>query len=242
MKTITIDDCVYKIHPIYNLYGASEDGYIINIIKQIPHKGNKTNRGYLNCMVRKHSQPGFNTYYVHRFIWECFYGIIPNGKEIDHKNNKEDNQLCNLQLLTPSENSKKAAKHRKTFNNRQNRKCVKATNKETNEVSCYFSMYAASQHLQIQSKCVQTVCDGISKSALSKKDGHAYTFEYIKEEDLPSNYIKSKNIRPQKATNEDKRKHRLEWWNKEYKCPKCGIVTKNNSKYKHIKKCSTQKQ
>ena len=40
-------------------------------------------------------------YYVHRFVYECFNGIIPDGKVIDHVNNiKDDNRLCNIQLIT----------------------------------------------------------------------------------------------------------------------------------------------
>ena len=103
MTKITIDECVYYVHPIYDLYAGSKDGNVINIIKQVPHKGNKTHRGYLNVGVRKHSQSGVKSYQVHRFVWECFNGVIPEGKVIDHiNNNKEDNRLCNLQLITHS--------------------------------------------------------------------------------------------------------------------------------------------
>ena len=65
------------------------------------------------CNVRKHGQNGQKGYIVHRFIWECFNGIIPDGKVIDHVNNiKDDNRLCNLQLMTRKENCKKSAKGR----------------------------------------------------------------------------------------------------------------------------------
>lgn len=48
---------------------------------------------------------------VHRIMWIAAHGIIPDGYVIDHINNdKLDNRLCNLQLLTPEENSTKAAK------------------------------------------------------------------------------------------------------------------------------------
>lgn len=46
---------------------------------------------------------------VHRIVWIAAHGIIPDGYVVDHINNdKSDNRLCNLQLLTPEENSYKA--------------------------------------------------------------------------------------------------------------------------------------
>ena len=53
MSNIERNKCVYKVHPQYNLYAASEDAQIIHIVKQTPMKGNKTNNGYMKCMVRK---------------------------------------------------------------------------------------------------------------------------------------------------------------------------------------------
>ena len=246
MRTIKFNNNVYKIHPTYDLYAAAKDGNIINIIKRVPHKGRKKNNGYMMCNVRKHGQPGFKGYYVHRFIYECFNVIIPEGKVIDHINNKkDDNRLCNLQLMTPSENNKKSAKERDyTFvtQNHKNRKCVKATNKDTDEISHFNSLYAVQQHLGINAGIVKMVVEGRNncKSGISKKDGCSYTFEYIKEEELPDNYKKSANIRPRRVTDEDKRKRDHEWRNKEYKCLKCSKVIKNGSKYIHNKKCSSQ--
>ena len=146
MNKIEIENCVYKVHPVYNLYASDENGNIIHLVKQVPSTGNKHKSGYSFCMVRKHGQNGQKGYYVHRFVYECFNGIIPDGKVIDHVNNiKDDNRLCNLQLMTQQENCKKSAKRRDyTFaaKNHQNKKCVKATNSDTNEVSYYNSMYA----------------------------------------------------------------------------------------------------
>ncbi len=46
---------------------------------------------------------------VHRIIWISVHGMIPDGYVIDHINNdKQDNRIENLQLLTAAENSKKA--------------------------------------------------------------------------------------------------------------------------------------
>lgn len=82
MTTITIDECVYKIHPVYDLYAGFKDGNVIDIIKKILTKGNKTRSGYMMIGVRKHGQSGQKAYHLHRFVWECFNGVIPEGKRL----------------------------------------------------------------------------------------------------------------------------------------------------------------
>lgn len=63
---------------------------------------------------------------------------------------KKDNCLCNLQLVTQQQNCEKSATERDyTFakDNHKNRKCVKATNLTTGEITYFNSMYAVQQHL-----------------------------------------------------------------------------------------------
>ena len=195
MSNIEISNCVYKVHPIYDLYASDKDGNVINIIKEVPHLGHKSSSVYLQCSVRKYSGK-YKVYYVHRFVWECYNGNIPEGKVIDHiNNNKEDNRLCNLQLLTQQQNCKKSAINRDyTFvaKNHVNKKCVRATNIITKEVSYFNRMYAVQQHLQINVGIVKMVCEGVNncKSGVSKKTGNSYKFEYVKKDDLPDNYEK----------------------------------------------------
>ena len=119
--------------------------------------------------------------------------------------------LFNLQLLTQKENCKKSAKNRDykfITEIKNNKKCVKATNIETNEVSYFNSMYAVYQHLGINFGIVKMVCEGLNrcKSGISKKDGKSYKFEYVKNEDVPDNYKKSYNLRKDRVAEEDKKK------------------------------------
>ena len=116
---------------------------------------------------------------------------------------------------------------------------MKATNKNTNEVTYFYSLYAVNQHIGINAGIVKMVCEGLNncKSGKSKKDGHYYTFEYIKKEELPDNYKKSTNKRPRKFSDEEKKKHRIEWLNKEFKCSNCNKTFKNSYKYFHKKHC-----
>lgn len=250
MKQIVIDNCVYNIHPIFDMYAASKDAQLIHIVKQVPIKGNKNHNGYMQCMVRKHAQKSQKTYFVHRFVWECFNGLIPEDKVIDHiNNNKEDNRLCNLQIMTQQQNNKKSAKDRDykfVANNHQNKKCVKALNQNTKEVSYYNSLYAVQQHLDINAGIVKMAAEGINKckSGISKKDGCKYVFEYVKKEDMPEDYKKSSKLGQNRQillSDEEKRKHQNEamkkWQQKEYTCLKCNKMMKNNSKFIHNKKC-----
>ena len=262
MSNIEINECVYKVHPVYDLYAANEAGEVINIVKKDPMKGNMTKSGYMHCMVRKHTQKGQKTMFVHRFVYECFNGLIPKDEVIDHINNeKTDNRLCNLQLMTQQENCKKSAVARDyTFvaKNHVNKKCVKATNCTTNEITYFNSMYCCAQYLDINVGIVKMVCENINrcKSGVSKKDGCSYKFEYVKKEDMPDDYKKSANIRPKRVSeNDDKkskntRQHRFSeekkkrfkeavnrWQQKEYRCPRCDKVMKNNCRYAHNKRC-----
>ena len=131
--------------------------------------------------------------YVHRFVWECFNGLIPVDKVIDHINdNTVDNRLCNLQLVTQQENCIMSAKKRDyTFAkyNHENKRCIKAINQITGEVSYYKSMYTTQQRLGINAGIIKMVCEGLNKckSGISKKDGHRYIFEYINADELPKN-------------------------------------------------------
>lgn len=241
MSKIIIDDRVYKTHPIFTLYACSKDGYIIHIVKQRPFKGNKINTGYMIFSVRKYGESKQTKYCAHKFVWETFNGKIPEGFEIDHiDNNKMNNKLSNLQLLTHTENCKKAAASYRDFKLRfKNRKFLEATNKQTKKVSYYFSFYSAGQHLQINRSSVWKVCQGVYKSALSKKDGNCYRFKYV-DEDLPVEFIKSKNIRPRKRTDEQIKERKKNYQTKDWSCPNCDKVFRNCSKYRHIKKCNSK--
>lgn len=51
---------------------------------------------------------------VHRLVYETFKGEIPQGMTIDHiDNNKANNHISNLQILSRGENTAKANRRRK---------------------------------------------------------------------------------------------------------------------------------
>ena len=72
----------FRLHPVYDLYGASRQGEVINISKFVPMKGNVNNTGYLMVMVRGSGDWKQKCVSVHRFVYECYHGIIPDGMVI----------------------------------------------------------------------------------------------------------------------------------------------------------------
>ena len=171
----------YWVHPVYNNYAANKEGEVVHIYRGIPTNRNDNPDGYKYFRFG-----GDNTTRIlckiHRFVWECYNGIIPEGLVIDHINDKkDDNRLCNLQLLTQKQNCIKAAKNR-DYSNRSvfQAKRVKAINLETDEFCFYKSQYAAGKDLGIQPTSIMMICKEAHgyKTAKSKKDGCKYIFRY----------------------------------------------------------------
>lgn len=87
-------------------YGVSDEGYIEKrrgkgILKAFPDKD-----GYLKVVVHHHKKS--HNFILHRVIYESFVGLIPEGMTIDHiDGDKLNNNVRNLQLLTPEENAVK---------------------------------------------------------------------------------------------------------------------------------------
>ena len=70
-----------------------------------PSKPRLTKTGYHRIIIYDKNLDKPRDYYIHRFVNECFYGLIPEGYEIDHiQPDKSNNQIKNLQLLTHKEN------------------------------------------------------------------------------------------------------------------------------------------
>ena len=182
----------FSTHQIYNKYAADKQGNVIHMDHTVPTKGNLNPSGYYTVMVRSRNNKKYNTVLARRFIWECFNGLIPKDKVIDHiNNNKQDNRLENLQICTHKENCKKSARNRDysfVSKNHRNKKLVIATRVDTSEVSYFHSLYSVQQSLKINCGIVKMCCEGknMCKSGISKLNGYRYKFQYINE--LPKDY------------------------------------------------------
>ena len=181
-KRIKINGHKFRIHPLYTEYGANRRGEVILIPSSKLIKGRDHNSGYRQLNVCKPGQ-NFKTVLTHRFIYECYYGVIPQGMVIDHINNdKKDNRLCNLQLITKQQKCKKAAKNRNCLSmadNFKNAIKIKAMNLETDEMIYFDSMSAAGKYLNIHPTSILMCCKGVYDSSHSKKFNVRFKFKYI---------------------------------------------------------------
>lgn len=102
---------IWKDIPGYEgLYQVSNMGKIKSMnyrhtgVPGILTPGN-TGDGYKFIYIRN-SDKKYKCYLVHRLVWETFVGPIPEGMQINHKDeNKSNNSLENLEIVTPKQNA-----------------------------------------------------------------------------------------------------------------------------------------
>ena len=169
----------FFIHPVYKKYAANEDGEIMNIRLRKPRKGILKKTGYLSITIYLEKNRNKN-YSSHRFVYECFYGLIEEDKQINHINSiRVDNRLKNLEVVTASENIRKSSKNRNFGCYRKNPKRVTAINLFTKKETNFNSLYSVGKMLGINPGHVSMICSGIYKTATSKINGQKYTFKYL---------------------------------------------------------------
>ena len=171
----------FFIHPVYKKYAANEDGEILHVKLRKPRKGNLKNSGYLSFTIYLEKNKN-KQYLSHRFVFECFYGLIEKNKQINHINSvRVDNRLKNLEVVTASENIRKSPKNRKFGCYRKNPKRVTAVNLFTKKETNFDSFYSVYKMLGINPGQVSVICEGkkYCKTATSKINGQKYFFKYL---------------------------------------------------------------
>lgn len=171
-----IDSQEWKQHPVLKNVECSELGLIkVNGEFRKPTLWSRTGRNnkLYYCIVGI----GGKACYLHRLVFECFNGLIPDGMVIDHINTHSlDNRVENLRAVTATENNKNplTLKHLKESIG----KPVLQRDKKTGEIVGYFDSIAeASRQTGINYKVIQRASDPNSKWAGYKT---GYKWEYAK--------------------------------------------------------------
>ena len=159
----------YK-HPKYEKYLASKCGQILSL-KRNEKKILKlclSSNGYFCFGLYENNDR--KTYSVSRFVFETFKGEIPSDKQADHINNdKFNNSIDNLQLLSLAENTRKS-----------HCKKVVSYNLETKEEKFFKSLKEVAEYHKLQPQTICMNCRKKNKITKSKKDGMRYKFFYFK--------------------------------------------------------------
>ena len=92
----------------YKGYRVTEDGTVYGKTGS-PRKLSKRKDGYLQLTIHETGYYGAAykrvNFMHHKFVWEAFNGPVEGDLHVDHiDENKSNNKLSNLRLLTPAEN------------------------------------------------------------------------------------------------------------------------------------------
>ena len=170
-RDFVLDDS-WKVHPIYAHISCNKNGRVLNnVSKKIV--GALTSNGYQRVTV---SHTPTKCIWSHHLIWETFMGEIPEGKIINHKNEKkDDNRLENLEVVTKSENNILSTK--KIKGSRPSKPCS-GTDQETQETQSFPSMNEAERLTGCGNRSINFCADGQRNTVTSKTTGHKWSFRY----------------------------------------------------------------
>lgn len=85
-------------------YELSKSGVLVNKRTRMVRRGFLTKKGYIHDTFNIDGKEINKA--RHRLVFETFNGEIPNGLQVNHINeDKTDNRLENLNLMTPKENT-----------------------------------------------------------------------------------------------------------------------------------------
>ena len=111
--------------------------------------------------------------HLHRLVWITFNGTISEGLQINHKDeNKSNNSLANLELVTPSQNTNYGTRNKRV--SEKNCKRIQMLDKNNNTLKTFNSLKEAAQFLNIKScSNISSCLHGLYKSAY----GYKWKFE-----------------------------------------------------------------
>lgn len=118
-------------------YEVSTYGRIKNSITNQILKGRLCKNGYLQVSIKIKDTNKFQNRYIHRLVAQYWISNPEKKKEVNHKDgNKENNNINNLEWVTPSENQKH--RHSIGINKTSNRKIAKI-NPDTKEIIAIYN-------------------------------------------------------------------------------------------------------
>lgn len=180
-ETATIDD-----FPGYTFY---RDGRASNKYGQFIGYKSKDEE-YITTKIRD-KDGKFHKKRMHILIMWAFSGEAPNGRDVDHKNGKrDDNRYENLQYLDRKTHNMKTRENNKNINNNYKYRNVQATDKDGNTIN-FKSLQEAINYFEPGNKSISTM---IKRSITNDKFYKNYKWKYLDTESLDNEIWKKPNI------------------------------------------------
>ena len=102
-------DDYWRAVPGYSNYLVSRHGEVWSLVRNKVLAQVVGKRGYSTVNLYRDAHP--RNFLVHRLVAAAFLGPIPPDKQVNHKDgDKQNNNLDNLELVTPEENRAHAAR------------------------------------------------------------------------------------------------------------------------------------
>lgn len=151
------------------LYQVSNTGVVKSLGNGGSHKSSRfldqtdTVRGHLHVALYKNGKRKYH--YVHVIEWAAFNGPIPPGMQVNHiDENPKNNNLSNLNLMTPKQNSNWGTRNKRGAENRVNHpgfsKWVIKLSKNNEILHFYPSAAQAERETGIKAANIGKVCMG----------------------------------------------------------------------------------
>lgn len=183
---ITFDDSRWYEHPTYSQYMADTNGnvYKTQTRKKLDYKPNKA--GYIDLKLHLDDKVIFIP--AHRFVYECFYGLVDATVQIDHRNTKRSqNDIRNLTALGKRAHAIKTRKDNPDMSLKRAATCSKPVLriKMNDDGTVAETTRFESPKLAVQACSLQMKIHGISDAIRFKSVYKGYRWEYELPLDLP---------------------------------------------------------
>ena len=137
-------------------------------------KFGKDNKGYLHISLCKDGKQKW--FLVHRLVYEAFVGEIPESMQINHiDEDKTNNRLDNLNLMTPKENSNWGTRTERQAEKMTNGKCSKQViqlSLDGVELARFPSTMEVQRQLGFIQQNISRCCNG------KRKQAYNYVWKY----------------------------------------------------------------
>jgi hypothetical protein len=191
-----LPNLIFKGQVLKKYYVCTTTGRIFNWKRQM---GCISNAGYEMIYIIPTKKDGF-PHLTHRLIWEHCNGAIPDDKIIDHiDDNKLNNSISNLQLITKKENSKKSYANGKRQGMRHPPKAVVITHIESGVETKYPSLGKAANAMGVHSFCLTSVLQKKTKYVWRDQQNHWSVRLYSLEEQNHDKAVELQSLLVQSA-------------------------------------------